>query len=62
MKLSPAVNVIVAHQSQLFEVEPTDPATFAAASGLLAVISLLACLLPARRAAALDPAAALRSE
>jgi putative ABC transport system permease protein len=46
----------------LFEVTPTDPITFAAVSLLLAVAALLACYVPARRAARIDPLAALRSE
>ncbi len=49
-------------ESQLYEVEPTDPATFAAVSALLAVIALVACLLPARRAARVNPMTALRHE
>jgi putative ABC transport system permease protein len=46
----------------LFEVTPTDPITFAAVSLLLAAAALLACYIPARRAARIDPLAALRSE
>jgi putative ABC transport system permease protein len=48
--------------SQLYEVRPADPATFLAVSILLLLVALLACCLPAGRAARLDPAAALRCE
>jgi putative ABC transport system permease protein len=46
----------------LFEVTATDPSTFAAMVVLLAVVAALACLLPARRAARVDPMLALRAE
>jgi predicted permease len=45
----------------LFGVTPHDPATFAAAAGVLTVVALVAAALPAWRAARVDPAAALRS-
>ncbi len=48
--------------SLLFEVGPTDPATFAAVVALLAGVALLACVLPAVRATRVDPLVALRAE
>jgi ABC-type antimicrobial peptide transport system permease subunit len=48
--------------SQLFGVSPTDPVTFASVAGLLALVSVLACYVPARRAARVDPVTTLRSE
>ena len=48
--------------SLLFGVTPTDPSIFAAVVALLALVSLVACLFPARRAARVDPLIALRYE
>ena len=48
--------------SMLVGVKPTDPSTFATISILLFLIAGLASWLPARRAAGLDPTAALREE
>ena len=46
----------------LYEMTPRDPATFAAAAGALFLAATIAAALPARRAAHVDPARALRSD
>ena len=46
----------------LFNVTPLDPAAFGIGATLLFVVAVVACYLPARRAARLDPVSALREE
>ena len=48
--------------SVLYGVTPTDPVTYAAVAGILAIVSLVACIAPAMRAARIDPLLAIRSE
>jgi len=49
-------------RTMLVGVEPTDPATFGVIAALFFVIAAVACWVPARRAAGLDPSSAFREE
>ena len=49
-------------RSLLFEVSPADPSILAGVATLLISITLAACIIPARRAASVDPVRALRAE
>jgi putative ABC transport system permease protein len=60
--LSAALAAMRVVKSLLYEVAPTDPTTFVGVTLLLALVALLACWLPARRAAKIDPMSALRYE
>jgi len=57
-----AVLITRAMQALLFGVSPTEPIVFGAIAGLLLVVALLACWIPARRAMRLDPMDALRQD
>jgi ABC-type antimicrobial peptide transport system permease subunit len=49
-------------RGMLYGVAATDPKTFGTMAAVLAAVALAACLIPARRAALVDPAVALHSE
>jgi predicted lysophospholipase L1 biosynthesis ABC-type transport system permease subunit len=49
-------------QTLLVGVEPIDPVSFVGAPTVLVCVAIIACAIPARRAATIDPASALRRE
>ena len=55
-----ALSMVMA--SLLFDIQPHDPRTFTVVAAVLALVSLGACLVPARRASRVDPVVALREE
>lgn len=57
-----SIGVGMGLQSLLIGTEPTDPITYATVIGVLTLVAAAACLLPARRAASLDPVTTLREE
>ncbi|HET7631598.1 MAG TPA: ABC transporter permease, partial [Gemmatimonadaceae bacterium] len=48
--------------SLLYGVTPHDPLVLSATAGVLIVVAIVACLVPARRAARVDPMETLRAE
>jgi predicted permease len=57
-----ALTLTRAMTTMLVGITPTDPATYVSMASVFLFIAVFACLLPARRAASLDPTAALRDE
>lgn len=57
-----SIGVGMGLKSMLIGIKPTDPVTYAGVIGVLTLVSAAACLLPARRAASLDPVTTLREQ
>jgi ABC-type antimicrobial peptide transport system permease subunit len=57
-----SIGVGLGLQGLLIGIAPTDPVTYAGVIGVLSIVAAAACLLPARRAASLDPIATLRED
>ncbi|HUQ87655.1 MAG TPA: ABC transporter permease [Vicinamibacterales bacterium] len=57
-----SIGVGVGLESLLIGIKPIDPVTYAGVISALTIVAAIACLLPARRAASVDPTATLREE
>jgi predicted permease len=57
-----SIGVGIGLQSLLIGIQPSDPITYAGVMAALTLVTAAACLLPARRAAAMDPVTTLREE
>jgi predicted permease len=57
-----AASVTRVGRALLFDVSPTDPTTIIVVNAAIALVALLACYLPARRASRVDPLVAIRNE
>jgi putative ABC transport system permease protein len=62
MGLAAALAMTRIMQNLIFEVSPTDPATFALIALLMVSVALIATFIPARRATKVDPLQALHNE
>ena len=60
--LAAAIGVTQFLASELYGVRPVDPLTYLGVAGLMAIVTLLACYIPTRRAMRVDPMVALRYE
>jgi predicted permease len=60
--LPAAVAFGAAAQLRLVEIEPTDPVTMVGITVVMAAVALISCLVPARKAAKVDPLVALRAD
>jgi putative ABC transport system permease protein len=60
--LAGAIVLLTLTRSVLFGIQPADPKVIAIATGVFVSGAMVACWLPARRAAAIDPVIALRHE